>query len=383
MEFEPTDQDEEHTQTSTNDGRGETEPKGCYDKCDDCCGGHLQTLEGVLLALLSGVTFAASSVFTRLASDGGVPRYQTVFINCTSLVPVVLPFLIYYRVSPFTSQPIKDTLLLALTGFGRAVVIVAQTISFTFAPSGSCVALLNGITAVGASLLASIFLGEVWRLIGILAAIVDVVGVFLLIRPPFLFGQLSDEYGHTRDLSIGYGLIAAAALILSAVLVSSRALMKRVSILNVIFYAAIMSLLLSLVMMLSLGDPVWPISDVRLIGPLCGMTMTYAVSFYSLYRALQVQEASTVTVLRNISIFVAFLLQHYVLEMTPTVYDIVGATLIFVGTSAVSVDTWWYKTHPTSDEKQQLLDKEGHKLSSVGGAIESKDQEPTSGENND
>ncbi|XP_006820632.1 solute carrier family 35 member G2-like [Saccoglossus kowalevskii] len=344
---------------ATNEDISDSSSTSCCDGgCGRWCHGHLHSLEGMLMALLSGISLAVSSIYTRLSSDGGVPRFHTTFINNIPLAPVVIPFMVYYKVNPICHERWRDTLVILLLGCGRAVVIMAQTISFTYVNSGNAVALLNGITAVAASLLASLFLREKCRLIGIVAICVDIVGIVLLIRPPFIFGHLSESYGYTMDLTIGYSLITVAAVILAIVIVASRKLLQRVSILIVTFYAGVMGFVLSLIFMLALETSVFPITDLSLIFYLSLMAISYTIAFYTLYRAVQVQDASTCALLRNISIVVAFVLQHYVLETRPTLLDIIGASLILVGTSVVSLETWWIKTHRKDEEEDLLLSED-------------------------
>lgn len=191
------------------------------------------------------------------------------------------------------------------------------------------------------SLLAWIFLKERCTIWDCVFTVFTLSGVILIARPPFLFGE--DVHGiegnYTNHIK---GTIAAFAGALGAActFVVLRKMGKSVHYYLSVWYYAVIGFIECIITVSVLGE--WKI-------PFCGrdrwMLMLIAVLGIAgqtfLTKALQIEKAGLVALMRTVDVVLAFIFQFIFFNRAPTWWSLGGALCVVVSTSGVALRKWY------------------------------------------
>ncbi|XP_034414258.1 solute carrier family 35 member G1 isoform X2 [Cyclopterus lumpus] len=191
------------------------------------------------------------------------------------------------------------------------------------------------------SLLAWIFLKERCTIWDCVFTVFTISGVLLIARPPFLFGE------HRRGIEGNYanhikGTIAAFAGAVGAAFtfVVLRKMGRSVHYYLSVWYYAVIGLIECIITVSILGE--WKI-------PYCGrdrwLLMLIAVLGIAgqtfLTKALQIEKAAPVALMRTIDVVLAFIFQFIFFNRAPTMWSLGGALCVVVSTSGVALQKWY------------------------------------------
>lgn len=198
------------------------------------------------------------------------------------------------------------------------------------------------------SLLAWIFLKERCTIWDVIFTIFTLIGVVLIARPPFLFGgELSDiESNYSNHIK---GTVAAfsSAIAAACTMVILRKMGKNVHYYLTVWYYAVMGFIECIVVLFIIDE--WTI-------PSCGWDRWNLISIgvlgvggqIFLTKALQVEKASRVALLRTTNVVLAFVLQFLFLNRKPTWWSVGGALCVISSTTGVAIRKWYNSTRPKS-----------------------------------
>lgn len=191
------------------------------------------------------------------------------------------------------------------------------------------------------ALLAWIFLKERCTIWDVVFTVFTLTGVILIARPPFLFGaRVSGIEGEYTNHIKGTVAALAGAVGAACTMVILRKMGKSVHYYLSVWYYAVVGLIECLVVLFILDDWTmpecgwdrWTLMAIGLLG-IAGQTF--------LTKALQIEKAGPVALMRTMDVVLAFILQFLFLNRKPTWWSLGGALCVTVSTSGVAVRKWF------------------------------------------
>ncbi|XP_078268856.1 solute carrier family 35 member G1-like [Rhinoraja longicauda] len=194
------------------------------------------------------------------------------------------------------------------------------------------------------SIFACIFLKEKCTLLDPILFVFTMVGVVLIARPQFLFGApvtgLEGDYkNHIKGTAAAFGTAICSAMTLVVI----RKMGMSVHYFLSIWYYSIVGTILSV-------GAVSVIHEWNL--PFCGMDRAFLILISLLgiggqafiIKALQIEKAAPVVLVKTIEVVLAFILQYMFLNITPSWWSLGGALCVVSGTSGVAIQKWYTST---------------------------------------
>ncbi len=194
------------------------------------------------------------------------------------------------------------------------------------------------------SLLAWIFLKERCTILDVVFTMFTFTGVILIARPPFLFGaELSGIEGDYTNHIKGTVAAFTGAIGAACTMVILRKIGKSVHYYLSVWYYAVLGLIECVIVLFILDE--WTI-------PFCGWDrwMLMAIGLLGiagqtfLTKALQIEKAGPVALMRTMDVVLAFILQFLFLNRKPTWWSLGGALCVICSTSGVAVRKWYNST---------------------------------------
>ena len=177
---------------------------------------------------------------------------------------------------------------------------------------------------------------SVWDVLLFLLAI---CGVFLVIRPSFIFRTTSNAEVSQKTQIFGSLLACAGALLAAITFTIMRKIGKTIHYLTQVFYFTIFALTLTstLTSALQWWSPPNCRQD-RLLLLAIGVLDCFGQLFKT--RAFQIEKAGYVSVMRTNDVTIAFILQFVILNTKPVWTSILGALLIILSSVAINIRKW-------------------------------------------
>ncbi|XP_028287955.1 solute carrier family 35 member G1 [Parambassis ranga] len=291
---------------------------------------------GLFYAFLSTVFFSIISLLVKTIQ--GIHAIEISAIRCFFQMLFVAPLLIYHKTGFL--GPRDKRIYLVLRGFigSNAMILLFYAVQQMPLADATVIMFSNPVFT---SLLAWIFLKEKCTLWDCLFTVFTIAGVILIARPPFLFGE------RLRGIEGNYashikGTIAAFAGAIGAAFtfVVLRKMGKSVHYYLSVWYYAVIGLIECLITVSVLGE--WKL-------PFCGrdrwMLMLIAVLGIAgqtfLTKALQIEKAGPVALMRTVDVVLAFIFQFIFFNRAPTLWSLGGALCIVVSTSGIALRKWY------------------------------------------
>ncbi|XP_068114981.1 solute carrier family 35 member G1-like [Hyperolius riggenbachi] len=198
---------------------------------------------------------------------------------------------------------------------------------------------------------ACIFLKEKCTVWDIVFIVFTITGVVLIARPPFLFGSNDEDLveDYTDRLK---GTIAAVggAVGTAIALVVLRKMGKSVHYMLTIWYYATFGLIESTIALFVLQE--WHL-------PYCGLDRWFLVLIsllglggqVFLVKALQIEKAGLVSIVRTMDVVYAFIFQALFFHRTPTWLTIGGALCVMASTAGAAVVKWYTSSKKTKENQ--------------------------------
>lgn len=187
------------------------------------------------------------------------------------------------------------------------------------------------------SIFACICLRESFGIIQVVTALMTVLGVVLICKPPFIFGGDSSHYD---IIWISGVLIALAGSLTRAINVICLRRMKRTPSSVVIFYFSSSGVVQSLLILLAIQDLKFP-NNLRDVLLLLGLGAFTSLGQYFQTVALKIEEAGPVSMARTLDIVMSFVYQITLLNTPAFWTDLVGAGVVCLSVIIVGVHKWY------------------------------------------
>ncbi|XP_020792360.1 solute carrier family 35 member G1 [Boleophthalmus pectinirostris] len=291
---------------------------------------------GLFYAFLSTVFFSIIALLVKTIQ--GLHAIEISAIRCFFQMLFVAPLLIYHKTGFI--GPRDKRIYLLLRGFigSNAMILLFYAVQQMPLADATVIMFSNPVFT---SVLAWIFLKERCTIWDCVFTVFTLTGVILIARPPFIFGK------HLSGIESNYsnhikGAIAAFAGAIGAActIVILRKIGKSVHYYLSVWYYAVIGLIECIITVSVLGE--WKI-------PACGrdrwMLMLIAVlgiagqSF--LTKALQIEKAGPVALMRTVDVVLAFTFQFIFFNRAPTWWSLGGALCVVASTSGIALRKWY------------------------------------------
>ncbi|KAM3912888.1 solute carrier family 35 member G1 [Leptodactylus fuscus] len=291
---------------------------------------------GLFYTVLSALFFSSSALLVKKIED--MHSVQISAIRCVFQMLFVLPGLIYYKVGFL--GPKDQRIFLFLRGLLGSTAMILLYYAVQAMPLADATVITFSSPAF-TCMFACIFLKEKCTVWDIVFLLFTITGVVLIARPPFLFGSnndiLEEEYSNHMKGTIA---AVASAVCASLTLVVLRKMGKSVHYLLSIWYYAIIGLIECVIALFVIGAWSLPYCGIdRWLLVFIGILGLGGQSF--LVKALQIEKAGPVSVMRTMDVVFAFIFQALFLHRTPTWLTICGALCVVSGTAGTAILKWY------------------------------------------
>ncbi|CAL8301497.1 unnamed protein product [Lota lota] len=295
---------------------------------------------GLFYGLLSTVFFSVIALLVKTIQN--VHSIEISAFRCFFQMLFVAPLLIYHKTGFL--GPRDKRIFLVLRGFlgSNAMILLFYAVQQMPLADATVIMFSNPVFT---SLLAWIFLKEKCTVWDCFFTVFTLTGVILIARPPFLFGERPPgiEGNYTNHIK---GTIAAFAGAIGAActMVVLRKMGKSVHYYLSVWYYAVIGLAECLIVLTVLGQ--WAL-------PPCGrdrwILMLIAVLGIAgqtfLTKALQIEKAGPVALMRTLDVLLAFVFQFIFFSRAPTWWSLGGALCVVLSTCGVVLRKWYRNTH--------------------------------------
>uniref|UniRef100_A0A8C8RXT2 Solute carrier family 35 member G1 n=1 Tax=Pelusios castaneus TaxID=367368 RepID=A0A8C8RXT2_9SAUR len=290
---------------------------------------------GLFYTLLSAFLFSVASLFLKKIEN--VHSVEISAFRCVFQMAFVLPGLIYYKTGFL--GPKDKRIFLFLRGVLGSGAMILLYYAFQVMPLADAT-VITFSSPVFTSLLAWIFLKEKYSLWDLLFTLFTITGVVLIARPPFLFGSniAGIEGSYTNHLK---GTIAAvtSAVSSASTFVILRKMGKSVHYFLSIWYYAVIGLIECIVALFIIDEWTLPYCGIdRFLLILIGLLGLGGQIF--LTKALQIEKAGPVAIMKTMDVVFAFILQILFLNHLPTWWTVGGALCVVASSSGTAIRKW-------------------------------------------
>nr|XP_054769891.1 solute carrier family 35 member G1-like [Lytechinus pictus] len=293
--------------------------------------------QGMLLALLSCIFQASGAIGVKLLS-GRIPPTEIAAARLLAYFVLSAVLGLYYKISLRVTMKQLPWLLLRVACGTIGICLVFY--AYQNIPVGDTNAIIF-ISPIFTGFFAWMLLGEKFTLVDVGLAVFALVGVVLIARPSFLFGNLVQvEVSGEGNTVLGVVCALISALFVAIVFVLIRKL-GGISLhpFTQVFYFGIFGFIMTTTLTALLGLLIVPrcgmdrlvLIFVSVIGFLAQISMTYA---------FKLEKAAYVAVVKSNNVIMAFLLEFAVFGTVPFWMSLLGAALVMASSLGVTVKKW-------------------------------------------
>lgn len=301
--------------------------------------------------LASFLVACLSSVVTILVTfvQGTANSSQLVFARgfCSCVVSLILLIALGIEMKPTSRQEFRG---LAVQGVSSSVVVWTLYYAYQNMPTGDAAAIVYGYIAFSA-LFGRIFLKEPLRWFEAIMVAITIIGIILIIRPPFLFGSHGNEGASTLLPAMSALCTSLSSAFLT---VAFRALGKLdTNPIKSLLYCSICIMALSSISITLNRDWQLPgcldtrllVVTVSLLGYLTMLIFAYALS---------VENIVVVTVITVNEIYLVFFADIFLLGTSPNLFSILGIFMII--SSSIGISYRKFVQMRRSEDKNHISD---------------------------
>jgi drug/metabolite transporter (DMT)-like permease len=272
---------------------------------------------GMRYMVLSAFGFSVMAVCVKYASIEGIPVLE--IVAARALVSLLLSYADIHRKRIPAFGQRKD--LLFMRGLVGSVTLVCVYYSITHLPLAEAT-VLQYLYPIFTAVLALFFLKEHihWSLI--VSIVLSFIGLLLVVRPTFLFGELAQDLSYFAVL---VGILGAIGSSIAYVLVRKLNQTEDSSV--IIFYFPLIALPFSLILLGN--DFVMP--SAYACGLLVLVGIFTQVGQIGLTKAMQTEAAGRATAFSYLQVVFATLFGWFFFQEIPDMWFVVGAFFILIG----------------------------------------------------
>ncbi|KAL9873133.1 solute carrier family 35 member G1 [Glossina fuscipes fuscipes] len=293
---------------------------------------------GIILATLSSLFFSLCSVIVKGLVDVN-PMELASFRFVGVLLPAI-PIVVYNRQPVF---PAGKRVILLLRCFMGTTGLMLSFYAFRHMPLADASVIIFS-TPVFVAIFARVFLKEQCSIFNVITIVLTLVGVVLITRPPFVFGETSaSALESERFAGKNYDIWGPVAAISSTLFGANVYILLRA--LKGLHFSVIMTnfgafaLIYTLIVCGSIGAICWPAcGHDRWLVVVLGIFSFLGQILLTL--SLQMEQAGPVAIARCADIVFAFIWQIMFFGETPTGYSLLGAVLVVSSVILTALKKW-------------------------------------------
>ena len=198
----------------------------------------------ILYTAVSSLFFSIMSLCVKLART--VPAYEIIYLR--ALLNVLFCFIIInYQKYYLISKDRETNRLLIIRGYLGGIALSLMFHSIYLLPL-SYVSVLQRITPLWVGIFGTLIYKEPYKLVHIITTFISFLGIILIFKPTFIFGEDQSKHMDTdkkNEYYLGLILITANTIVASFIQLTIRALRHKTNILIVVFYFNFFNLVIS------------------------------------------------------------------------------------------------------------------------------------------
>ncbi|XP_062500799.1 solute carrier family 35 member G1-like [Corticium candelabrum] len=327
--------------------------------------------KGMLLSLACCAFFSLQSLCVRL---GQVDTVTSLIVRSVIQLTLCGPWTVLNSSGTTTVDlPWKRPSLL-LIGVFSSLTVAAEYFSFRNLPLGDATVLLLGTAPVFTGVLAMLLIKEKWPLADIIAAVLSIAGVVCVARPTFIFGSLTTDMQETNETSEAWKVdtpdddsslrmfaiftALAGALTTSFAFLAVRKAGNSVSYISVSIYSSVIAGVGSAIYLCVKRESlVVPCSKTQSRYLLVAIGVTGFMGQVTGTKAIQLQSASTVALVRYLDVPLSFSYEVLFFRHQLSAFSLVGATVIVIAATVAGLfkmrQDRQRRRHTISDEQKR------------------------------
>ncbi|XP_077864141.1 solute carrier family 35 member G1-like [Saccoglossus kowalevskii] len=306
--------------------------------CRECSPVNI-VYNGITMGLAGGILMAISDVFALCCMKSALNPSKIALIRSIAMILVTTPTLIYYKIDIATIGK-KDIVLNTVKGFAEATADVCIYYAIDLIGMGDGMAIYTATRIIVVYIFSCILLNEIVSIHERFCIVLNILGIVLITRPDFLFGDVSSELdgkpaiGYMYSICCGFGIASG--------MICVRAMTPNFPQSVPLYFNGICGAVVALPLTILTGNSDMCIFSTVIHSPillayLLGMNVTYFICVYCLNRALQLEKAATVTVVRNISMVIAFVAGVICFHNSIVFLEIIGSGLTILSTVIIAL----------------------------------------------
>ncbi|XP_041066025.1 solute carrier family 35 member G1 [Carcharodon carcharias] len=290
---------------------------------------------GLCYVLLSCVFFSVTSLLVKKVK--GIHALEISGIRCLFQCLFTWPAIIYSELDLL--GPKGRRVLVFMRGIFGSTAMMLLFYAIQQMPLADATVIMFS-NPVFVTIFAWIFLKERCSWWDPIFIVFTLTGVILIARPPFIFGSLVSgvEVDYKNRIK-GTTAAFASAICAALTLIVIRKMGKSVSYIISIWYYSLIGLIMSVIVVSAIQE--WSL-------PFCGMDRAFLILIaicgiggqVFLTKALQIEKAGPVSLMKTTEVLLAFLFQYLFLNYTPSWWSLGGALCVTVGTTGVAIRKW-------------------------------------------
>ncbi|KAI4889160.1 hypothetical protein NFI96_022742, partial [Prochilodus magdalenae] len=294
---------------------------------------------GLLYSLLASVVFSVIALLVKKIE--GIHAVEISAIRCFFQIVFVMPAIIYYKTGFIGPRGMR--VYLFLRGFLGSNAMILLYYAVLQMPLADATVIMFS-NPVFTALLAWIFLKERCTIWDVIFTVFILTGVILIARPPFLFGaELSGIEGEYTNHIKGTVAAFSGAIGAACTMVILRKMGKNVHYYLSVWYYAMLGFIECVIVLFiidewaipSCGWDRWALMAIGVLG-VAGQTF--------LTKALQIEKAGPVALVRTMNVVFAFVLQFLFLNRKPSWSSVGGALCVVSSTTGLALRKWYNST---------------------------------------
>ncbi|XP_029466578.1 solute carrier family 35 member G1-like [Rhinatrema bivittatum] len=312
---------------------------------------------GLFYSLLASAFFSVASLLVKKIED--IHSVEISAIRYSFQLLLMIPITIYFR-SGFLG-PKDMRIFLLLRGFIGSSATILLYYAVQVMPLADAT-VITFSSPVFTSIFACIFLKEMCTIWDIIFNICTITGVVLIARPPFLFG--SDLPGIEGDYSnhLRGTIVALTSAVFSALtLVLLRKMGKSAHYMLSIWYYTTIGLTACVIVLSVLGE--WRLPNCGLDRWLIIVMVVFGLGGQIfLTKALQIEKAGPVAIMRTMDVVFAFIFQFLFLSHSPTWWSVGGAFCVVASTAGTAIRKWYAALQSAKQDAYNRTEREGRQI---------------------
>ncbi|CAI6368773.1 unnamed protein product [Macrosiphum euphorbiae] len=296
---------------------------------------------GILLAATSSLFFSLSTLIVKWLED--IHPLQLAAFRFVGILVISVPILIYNKQNPF---PKGHRLMLLLRAFAGATTVSLIFYAIRHMPLADASVIVFSVPVMVA-IFARIFLKEPCGLFHYFTLFLTMIGVLLITRPPFLFGQSTKQYNFLAPLA------ALLSTFFGAIVYILLRTLKDLHFSVIMVTFATYSIIQTTSMAWATGNLCWPKSGTEIILIVALGVFSFSASTL-ITIASQFEEAGLVAIARTVDVVFAFVWQIIFFDQVPCIFSIIGAVLVISSVVLIGLRKWMMSMPSTSSFRKKF-----------------------------